>query len=127
MNARLTSIEHCEVAGLAAHEILLGATPGETHERLLAAYCRERRSLAVARSRIVSDIRAAVARGATGDAADLLIVLRRLLSLAAPDVRPACARRSLGRRRRGRAVANVQQSVFLLSTGRGRQTRPEAN
>jgi hypothetical protein len=124
MNARLTPIECCEVAGLAAHEILLGATPGETHERLLAAYCRERRSLAVARSRIVADIRAALARGATGDAADLLIVLRRLLSFSAPDLRPPCARRLPGPRRRRRAVANMQRAVFLLSTRRGRQTLP---
>ncbi|RTL87397.1 MAG: polysaccharide deacetylase [Hyphomicrobiales bacterium] len=105
MTVPLTPIATCrEIAGLGPHEILLGAVPGEKHERMLAGYCRNRRSRAVARTKVVADIRAAVMHGATRDAADLLIVLRRLLSAAAPFGQP-CARRPLSRRRRARAVA----------------------
>ncbi|WP_442753349.1 polysaccharide deacetylase [Methylocystis sp. JAN1] len=98
MSALLTPIERCkEVAGLEPHEIVLGVSPSEKHERLLAKYRRARRSQALTRARIVADIRAAVAAGATREAADLLIVLRRLLALAAPRAprrgRSACSRR----------------------------------
>lgn len=83
MNAvLLTPIERCsEIAGLAPHEIVLGVSPSEKHERLLAKYRRARRSRAIARARLVADIRAAVSSGAAREAADLLIVLRRLLAL----------------------------------------------
>jgi hypothetical protein len=82
MIVRLTPIERCtEVAGLAPHEIMLGVSPSEKHERLLAKYRRARRSEALARARIVADIRAAVSSGAAREAADLLVVLRRLLAL----------------------------------------------
>ncbi len=105
MTAQLTPIARClEIAGLGPHEIMLGAAPGEKHERLLARYCRDRRSRAVARTKVVADIRAALMQGATREAADLLIVLRRLLSGAAPLGRP-CARRRLRRSQRARAVA----------------------
>ncbi|WP_363349206.1 polysaccharide deacetylase [Methylocystis echinoides] len=109
MSIQLTPIARCqEIAGLGPHEIMLGAVPGEKHERLLARYCRNRRSAALARTAIVADIRAAVTDGATREAADLLIVLRRLLSQPASSRRPPCARRPLGRRRHGRAVALAQ-------------------
>jgi hypothetical protein len=85
MSTPLTPIERCqEIAGLAPHEIVIGVSPSEKHERLLAKYRRARRSPTVARARIVADLRAAVRAGAAGDAADLLIVLRRLLALGAP-------------------------------------------
>lgn len=104
MFAQLTPIESCqEIAGLAAHEIMLGVTPGEKHERLLARYRRARRSPAITRAKIVADIRVAVTRGARGEAADLLIVLRRLLAHAsrvAPIFRQRCARRPVAVRRR---------------------------
>ncbi len=104
MTVQFTSIARCrEVAGLGPHEIVLGAAPSEKHERLLAGYCRNRRSRAVARAKIVADIRVAVMQGATREAADLLIVLRRLLSEAAP-LGPPYARRCLGGRRRARAA-----------------------
>lgn len=102
MNARLTPIERCkEAAGLAPHEIVLGVSPNETHERLLAKYRCARRSHAVARARIVADIRAAVSSGATREAADLLIVLRRLLALdmAGPGRAAISPRRRASERR----------------------------
>lgn len=82
MTPRLTPIERCvDVAGLAPHEIVLGVSPSKKHERMLAHYRRSRRSSAVARVKIVADLRAAVSRGAAADAADLLLVLRRLLAV----------------------------------------------
>jgi hypothetical protein len=106
MNALLTPIERCtEIAGLAPHEIVLGVSPDETHERLLEKYRSARRSRAMLRARIVADIRAAVASGATRQAADLLIVLRRLLALDTPwgPRRSAtCCARRLGRNSRSR-------------------------
>jgi hypothetical protein len=78
----LSPIERCqEIAGLAPHEIVIGVSPSEKHDRLLAKYRRARRSHTMARAKIVADLRAAVTSGATRDAADLLIVLRRLLAL----------------------------------------------
>jgi hypothetical protein len=98
MSSHLTPLEYCrEIAGLAPHEIVIGVTPGEKHERLLAKYRSARRSLTVARTKIVADLRAAVTSGAKGEAADLLIVLRRLLSMDQPAARllpPTGARRS---------------------------------
>ncbi|MGJ0506476.1 MAG: hypothetical protein ACR652_04935 [Methylocystis sp.] len=82
MSAELAPIELCQkLAGLAAHEVLLGVAPGGRHARILANYRRARRSPAMARARIVADLRAALLRGAAGEAADLLLVLRRFLAL----------------------------------------------
>ncbi len=82
MAPRLTPIERCaEVAGLAPHEIMLGVSPSKKHERMLAKYRRARRSTGVARAKIVADLRAAIVRGARCEAADLLIVLRWLMTL----------------------------------------------
>lgn len=79
---RLSPIERCErVAGLAPHEMLLGVSPGERHARLLVRYRRARRSRALMRNEVVADLRAALGRGAKGEAADLLIVLRLLLAV----------------------------------------------
>lgn len=104
MKAKLTPIARCrEIAGLGPHEIMVGAVPCEKHERLLARYCGDRRSRAVARATIVADIRAAILSGSTRDAADLLIVLRRLLT-DATSFRPPCARRR-PRRPSARAAA----------------------
>jgi len=101
MVALLTPIDRCaEVAGLAPHEILLGVAPGKKHERLLAKYRRARRSEALTRARLVADIRTAISAGATGEAADLLVVLRRLLALGpAPKPRAAGGAQSSSRRR----------------------------
>lgn len=119
MNAQLTPIARCqEIAGLGPHEIIVGAVPGKKHERMLARR-RDRRSPALARATLVADIRAALAHGATREAADLLVVLRRLLSGAASVGRP-CARRLFGRRQRDRAVPSSQgrHGAFVLLNGR---------
>lgn len=106
MIPHLTPIGQCkELAGLAPHEIVLGVSPSEKHERLLAKYRRARRSQTVARAKIVADIRAAVSTGAKREAADLLIVLRRLLALGPgqkpdPGAAPPSPRRSASPRRR---------------------------
>jgi hypothetical protein len=87
MSSVLAPIDFCRTAaGLGPHELLLGVTPGGRHERLLQKYRSPRRSPAMARARIVADLRAALARGETGEAADLLVALRRLLAM---DARPA--------------------------------------
>ncbi len=115
MGPRLTPIGACaELAGLAAHEIILGVSPADRHGRLLAKY-RRARSEAAARARIVSDIRAAMRDGAASRAADLLIVLRQLLAAdasvdlmqgARPNLRRLTPRRRAagGSPRRGRAA-----------------------
>jgi hypothetical protein len=108
MLPRLAPIERCvDVAGLAPNEIVLGVAPNETHERALEKYRGVRRSEAMARARIVADLRAALERGSAVRAADLLIVLRRLLAFdtgagtrrcaAWPDRRPRAAGRKIRR------------------------------
>lgn len=103
MSSVLAPIEFCRTAaGLSPHELLLGVTPGGRHERLLQKYRCPRRSPAMARARIVADLRAALARGETGEAADLLVALRRLLALDAASaavVHSRCARRKIRARR----------------------------
>ena len=95
MFPQLTPIDRCrEVAGLGPHEMLLGVSPARKHERLLARYSRAR-SLPAARVRIVADMRVALKGGALGEAADLLVVLRRLL---ARDASPAEAQPHARRR-----------------------------
>ncbi|GLI92791.1 polysaccharide deacetylase [Methylocystis echinoides] len=119
MCAELASIHFCqETAGLAPHELMVGVTPGGKHERLLAKHRRARRSPAMARVHIVADLRAALARGAASEAADLLLVLRRLLALHA-RVAPAASVRSLrlgGRNaRRGRHKPGARDRALALA------------
>lgn len=115
MFAQLTPIERCaEVAGLAPGEIMIGVTPGEKHERLLAKYRRSRRSPSLARARIVADIRAAMSLGEKGAAADLLVVLRRLLALGL-DCGPRGIRPSAPRRRVRTARAPRQAARPVLA------------
>lgn len=115
MNAFLAPIERCrEVAGLAPHEMVLGVSPNEAHARMLDSYRRARHSQAMARARIVADIRAAVSCGATREAADLLVVLRWLLATGAADSprlsAPSCSRRQ-GRDNRRRTSRAASASV----------------
>jgi hypothetical protein len=102
MSSVLAPIDFCRTAaGLGPHELLLGVTPGRRHERLLQKYRCPRRSPAMARARIVADLRAALARGETGAAADLLVALRRLLVLDAGSaliIHARPARRNITRR-----------------------------
>jgi enoyl-CoA hydratase/carnithine racemase len=120
MCAELASIRICqEAAGLAPHELMLGVAPGGKHERLLAKHLGARRSPAMARIHIVADLRAALARGAASEAADLLLALRRLLALHA-RVAPAASVRGLRLRgrdaRRGRRKAGARGSALALAS-----------
>lgn len=111
----MTPIDRCsEVAGLRPHEIVVGVTPSEKHERLLKRY-RSRRSRAAARVKLVADIRRAVSAGAARSAADLLIVLRRLLALG--PCAPAGGRAPGTRRRRG---ASRERSVWRAGLSKTR-------
>ncbi|MGD9656411.1 MAG: polysaccharide deacetylase [Methylocystis sp.] len=80
MNPELLPIGRCaEMAGLRSHELVLGVSPSDKHQRMLARY-RRAVSLDAARGLVVADIRSAVNIGAARRAADLLIVLRWLLA-----------------------------------------------
>ncbi|MFO1102010.1 MAG: polysaccharide deacetylase [Methylocystis sp.] len=94
------------MAGLRSHELVLGVSPSDKHQRMLARY-RRAVSLDAARGRVVADIRSAVKIGAARRAADLLIVLRWLLAPEASlDSSPAVARprRRTPSARRRRAI-----------------------
>lgn len=134
MNPELIPIRRCaELAGLRSHELVLGVSPSDKHQRMLARY-RRAVSLDAARGRVVADIRSAVAIGAARRAADLLIVLRCLLapeaSLDDSCVMARPRRRVLSARRR-RAIdpsALAQESsrsgddvVLLFDGGRRRR------
>lgn len=104
MNPELMPIGRCaEMAGLRSHELVLGVSPSDKHQRMLARY-RRAVSVDAARGRVVADIRSAVKIGAARRAADLLIVLRWLLAPEASfDASCAAARprrRILSARRR---------------------------
>lgn len=134
MNPELMPIRRCaELAGLSSHELVLGVSPSDKHERMLARY-RRAVSLDAARGRVVADIRSAVRIGAVRRAADLLIVLRRLLAPKPALVdTPAMARprRRIPSARRRRAIdptAVAQESskrggenVLLFDSGRRRR------
>jgi hypothetical protein len=126
MIPQMTPIERCrEVAGLRPHEIVLGVSPGETHERMLARY-RRARSRSVARVRIVEQIRAAIGKGAARRAADLLIVLRRLMARdprpegVAPASRSSRRRAASPRRRLGalHPAVDLKAAPSALAGGR---------
>jgi hypothetical protein len=130
MITQLTPIERCsEIAGLRAHEIVIGVSHCETHERMLAQY-RRARSQGAARARIVADIRAAVEKGAARRAADLLIVLRRLLARDPRMKRGVssapCARRKLQapRRRHDRLGGPAWPGHLSRDVQNARITRP---
>lgn len=111
MSAELASIDFCrKLAGLAPHEILLGVTPRARHARILAKYRGARRSPAMARVRIVADLRAALARGARVEAADLLLALRQLLAQNAGMVAAAPLRRRPSSRPRPAAQASLRSA-----------------
>lgn len=96
-----------EMCGLGTHEMLLGVSPCERHDRLFAVYkMTAGEAQAALRARIVADIRRALDHGVTRHAADLLVVLRRCLAASGPDVRKRaapCLRRARGKvaQRRG--------------------------
>jgi hypothetical protein len=90
----LMPIDRCaEISGLRSHEIVLGVSPCAKHDRLLSRYNRDRGRDA-ARAMIVADIRNALEFGSTRRAADLLVVLRRLLAKRDANARYASSRNS---------------------------------
>lgn len=118
MVPQLAPIQRCvALAGLAGHEIVLGVSAGAKHERMLARY-RRAASPQAAHARLVAQIRDAVESGAPRRAADLLVVLRRLL---------ADGKRAAGvparRRRARRAPAGLSGTAPVEAC---RQSRGEA-
>ncbi|MGA8169219.1 MAG: polysaccharide deacetylase [Methylocystis sp.] len=119
MTADMISISRCiALSGLGMNELVLGVSPTRRHDRLLANYVVDlgKRSDEL-RDRIVRDIRASLSFGATGLAADLVIVLRLALARRARATR----RRGARRERQGRIApssppgARDQARVFSLA------------
>jgi hypothetical protein len=77
----ISVVECASFAGLAPNELILGVSPSRRHDSLLQSYLSiSSPSKAVLRELIVSDLRGFLALGAMRQAADRLMVLRRLLS-----------------------------------------------
>jgi len=77
----ITVAQCATYAGLAANEIVLGASPARRHEALLSSYLLNlHRDPDAVREMIVSDLRGFLDLGARDCAADLLLVLRVFLS-----------------------------------------------
>jgi hypothetical protein len=78
----MISVSQCaDYAGLDSNELLIGIAPSARHHVLLASYLLNlRRGGVVLRNMIRDDLRAFVELGAQRKAADLLVVLRLLLS-----------------------------------------------
>jgi len=78
----MITVEQCaEFAGLAPHEMVLGATPSARHRVLLSSYVLNLwRGPKTVRKMIVADIRLWHDLGRPDYAADFLIVLRQFLS-----------------------------------------------
>ena len=78
----MISVSQCaDYAGLDSNELLIGIAPSAKHHRLLASYLLNLRLGAVfVRDMIRDDLRAFIDLGAQKRAADLLVVLRLMLS-----------------------------------------------
>jgi hypothetical protein len=78
----MITVSQCAArAGLASNELVLGAIPSSDHDALLESYMlNAHRGLGSVRAMIVSDLRAYLDLGVASRAADLLIVLRLLLT-----------------------------------------------
>lgn len=106
---QLVGLDVCaQISGLGAHEMLLGVSPCERHDRLFARYRMKAGDAQDALpARIVTDIRRALDLGALARAADLLVVLREFLAASGPDggnrLTP-CVRRVRGREASRRGV-----------------------
>ena len=102
----MVTIEGCMAfSGLAWDEIVLGATPSNTHRILLSSYLLNLwRGPNAVRKMIVADMRLSLDLGMIKHAADLLLVLRRFLSdYPSPDWRI------------GRAKARTETSSHSLT------------
>ncbi|HEY8063160.1 MAG TPA: hypothetical protein VIF40_00350 [Methylosinus sp.] len=78
----MITVSQCAAqAGLASNELVLGTVPSFEHDALLESYLLNgHRGLGAVRAMIVADLRAFLDLGVTARAADLLIVLRLLLT-----------------------------------------------
>ena len=78
----MITVEQCvDFAGLASHEMVLGAIPSTRHRVLLSSYVLNLwRGPKTVRKMIVADIRMWLNLGIPDYAADFLIVLRQFLS-----------------------------------------------
>jgi len=78
---QITPAQCAAMSGLHSNEMLLGVSPTARHDSLHASYrLHDERGWQAVRDMIVADIRASLDLGASKQAADLLIVLRRFLS-----------------------------------------------
>lgn len=81
MSKQITLAQCAALSGLHSHEMLLGVSQTAMHDSLHASYLlHDERGWQAVRDMIVADIRASLDLGASKQAADLLIVLRRFLS-----------------------------------------------
>lgn len=97
------------IAGLTPSEAVLGARPSSRHDYLLKSYLSiSKLSKAALRDVIISDLRGFMDLGAEQQAADRLMILRRVLS----DYPQALPRRSAGRMivRKGDGIRGVALS-----------------
>ena len=78
----MITVSQCAAqAGLASNELVLGSIPSPEHDALLESYLLNgHRGLCAVRAMIVADLRGFLDLGVTARAADLLIVLRLLLT-----------------------------------------------
>jgi hypothetical protein len=78
----MISVSECAAeAGLASNELVLGSVPSGRHDSLLSSYLlNSHRGLDAVRAMIVADLRRFLDLGVPARAADLLIVLRLLLT-----------------------------------------------
>ncbi|MBY6242745.1 hypothetical protein [Methylosinus sp. Sm6] len=78
----MISVSECAaLAGLSSNELVLGASPSAKHRSLLSSYLlNAHRGLEAVRELIVADLRRFLDLGVPARAADLLIVLRMLLT-----------------------------------------------
>jgi hypothetical protein len=102
MTPRLIGLSECvAISGLDWKEVVVGVEPSSLHNRLLRSFLQDRPNNSVTMSRdIVAKIRAAIDFGENKEAADLLIVLRRLLAARARLEKmgaPAMRRRGFAR------------------------------
>jgi hypothetical protein len=78
---QITPAQCAALSGLHSNEMLLGVSSTARHDSLYASYrLHDESGWQAVRDMIVADIRASLDLGASKQAADLLIVLRRFLS-----------------------------------------------
>lgn len=122
---RLSSISGCcRVTGLSSREALVGVIPQKRHRWLIAAY-RTAAAGAPMTPLIVSDLRAAIARGSNQAAADLFLVLREIVAAEASVSASIYRTRRHDRAARLRR-ASVRTLPFPTVADRGSDVHPSS-